>query len=53
MIVVKGIPASEGIAISYTYKYYSRAGIEIPRECKAGEKELRSLVKLLKSIRIT
>jgi phosphotransferase system enzyme I (PtsI) len=47
MIVAKGIPASEGIAISHIFKYYSRAGIEVPQECKASEKEVEKLSKAL------
>jgi phosphotransferase system enzyme I (PtsI) len=47
MIVAKGIPASEGIAISRIFKYYPRAGIEIPQECKASEKEVEKLSKAL------
>jgi len=47
MIVAKGIPASEGIAISHIFKYYPRAGIEIPQECKASEKEVEKLSKAL------
>jgi phosphotransferase system enzyme I (PtsI) len=47
MIVAKGIPASEGITISHIFKYYSRAGIEIPQECKASEKEVEKLSKAL------
>jgi phosphotransferase system enzyme I (PtsI) len=40
MIEAKGIPASEGIAIARIFKYYPRAGIEVPQECKASEKEV-------------
>jgi phosphotransferase system enzyme I (PtsI) len=47
MIVAKGIPVSEGIAISRIFKYYSRAGIEVPQECKASEKEVEKLSKAL------
>ncbi|MCC6056465.1 MAG: phosphoenolpyruvate--protein phosphotransferase [Desulfurococcaceae archaeon] len=47
MIVAKGIPVSEGIAISRIFKYYPRAGIEIPQECKASEKEVEKLSKAL------
>jgi phosphotransferase system enzyme I (PtsI) len=47
MIEAKGIPASEGIAIARIFKYYPRAGIEIPQECKASEKEVEKLNKAL------
>jgi phosphotransferase system enzyme I (PtsI) len=47
MIEAKGIPASEGIAIARIFKYYPRAGIEVPQECKASEKEVEKLNKAL------
>ena len=43
MIVLKGIPASEGVAVSQVFKYFSKGSIEVPKECKATDKELEKL----------
>jgi phosphotransferase system enzyme I (PtsI) len=41
--IFKGIPVAEGVAVSLASKYYPRASVEVPPECRAGEKDLEKL----------